>query len=264
MRRIIILGLMLGMSLVLIGQTMELSGVDTVTVGSKMIYEVVPDAVIAATPSMNPSHFDWYFTNASNVVISSGIVLDETPDGTTGFYSESTINVAFDAGTYLAGTTIKVKTSEVSQPKFGAGCSGNEEEIDIFFVDKPTVEIVGTSGGGCSATAVDIPLNVTGYGPFDITFTVERNQSGSTIAFTETIGSVSNKAGSVHSLVLTVNTTKHLIGTTGRFDIVITNIVDRFSGKSSTAITGSVSSPNYTIGINPTPVTQPIQHIRNL
>ena len=121
------------------------------------------------------------------------------------------------------------------------------------------------SGGG---TAYDIEwsMNITegSFGPFDITFTVERNQSGSTTAFTETIGSVSNKAGSIHSLFLTVNTTKHLIGTTGRFDIVITNIVDRFSGKSIVAIDGTVSSPNYTVGINPTPVTQPIQHIRNL
>lgn len=243
---------------------MEAGGIDTLTIGSSATYEVTPDPAIAADANMNASQFNWFFTDASDNPISSGIVVTETPDGGTGYYAESTINVAYTAGTYPAGTSIKVKTAEVSQPIYGTGCMGSNEEVGVFFVPVPTVAVNGTSAGGCGITTQDIPLNITGYGPYDITFTVEYNDAGTTSTFTETIGAVSNKGGSTHALNLTVNTTTHMTSGSGKYDIVITNIVDRFSSKSTAAIAGSVGASAFTIGINPTPTTQPIRHIQNL
>jgi hypothetical protein len=268
MKKIIIIGLMAVFSVGLMAQTMEQSAADTATIGSKMIYQVTPDPVIVADVNMNASHFDWNFSQTDDTPIANsgaGITLDETVAG-SGYYAESTINVTYTAATYPAGTTIKVKTAEVTQPIFGTGCTGSTEEINVFFVAVPTVAVNGTSGGGCGITSWDIPLNITGYGPYDVTFTVEYNQGGSTVTHTESVGAVANKGGSTHSLNLTVNTTTHLNSGSGRYDIVITNIVDRFSGKSQVAIAGSVngSADTYTIGVNPVPTTQPIQHIRNL
>ena len=48
MKRIVLIGLISGLGLSLMAQTMEQSSADTATVGSKMIYEVDPDPVIAA------------------------------------------------------------------------------------------------------------------------------------------------------------------------------------------------------------------------
>ncbi len=267
MKKLGILSLILVFSAGIMAQTMEQSSADTVTIGSKMIYQVTPDPVIAADANMNPSHFDWKFSQTDDTPIANsgaGITLDESAAG-SGYYAESTINVAYDAATYPAGTTIKVKTAEVTQPAFGTGCTGSDEEINVFFVEVPTVEVNGTTGGGCGISSWNVPLNVTGYGPYNVTFTVEYNQGGTTVTHTEAVGAVANKGGSTHSLNLTLNTTTHLDQGTGRYDIVITNIVDRFSGKSQVAIAGSVGAADtYTIGINPTPTTSPIQHIRNL
>jgi len=264
MKKIVLVGLVAGLGLNLVmAQTMEQSAVDTATIGSKMIYEVDPDPAIAADANMNASRFDWFFTDDVDATITAGITLDETPSG--GSYAESQINVTFDGGTYGAGTSIKVKTAEVSQPLFGTGCSGNEQEIDIFFVAVPTVTLANGSGGGCGITSASVPLSVNGYGPFEVSFTVTHTDAGGSNTvhnYQETIGVVSDKGAS--SLNLVLNTTDHLVDGTGIYEVVVDDITDRFSQKSQVAIAGGVTSGTYTIGINPTPTTQPIRHIRNL
>jgi len=259
MKKIVLIGLVSAISLGMMAQTMETSSADTATVGSKMIYQVDPDPVIAADANMNASRYNWFFTDNADAPIVAGITLDETPSG--GSYAENTINVSYDAATYTAGTTIKVKTAEISQPKFGTGCTGAEEEINVFFTAVPTITLANGSTGGCGVTTASVPVDVNGYGPFEVTFTVSYN-GGAPATFTQTIGSVADKGAS--SLNLSLNTTNHLTSGTGAYAVEVTNITDRFSQKSQVAIAGTATSNTYTIGINPTPTTQPIQHIRNL
>lgn len=256
---------LLGLSSYTFGQSMVAGGTDTVTVGSKVAYSVDPDPVILADPNMDPSDFDWFFTDMSDVVTSTGMSVEETKSGS--YYDADSINVTWSAA---AGSQYKVKVAEVSVPQFGSGCRGNEVEQNVQIVARPTIDFQGAApyeGGGCGVSTFDIPLSLSGYGPFEITFTVEKNQDGSPVTHTETIGYVGDN-GTVTTYNLSLDNT-HFSGN-GRYDVVITNVADRFSAKSldQSAVASQASDlPGtnlYTIGIAPTPTTSPIRHLRNL
>jgi hypothetical protein len=259
MKRLLIIAMMAGLAVNLMAQW-EVGGIDSLTIGSKAKYwsqpSIVPDGV-----TMNASRFNWYFTDNLDATITAGITVDETPSG--GSYAEDSIHVSFAEGTYTAGTTIKVKTAEISQPVFGTGCTGSEEELEIFFVAKPAITLTTGSDGECSSTATDfdIPIDVNGYGPFVVTFDVTYN-AGAPVTHTATIGSVSTKGA--NSLNLNVTVATHLDSGDGNYEIDVTDITDRFSRKSLVGIGGVVTSNTYTIGLSPAPTTNPIRHIRNL
>lgn len=264
MRWIVVGLLFLGIGMCVNAQALETGGIDTLTAGSATIYEVTPDPNMVNDVNMNASHFNWFFTDITDNPISvpgGGITLTESPDISTGYYAENTINVVYDGGIFPSGTNLKIKIAEVSQPIYGSGCMGNIQELRIHFVNPPTVNMATGSIGSCGFGEADIPLSVNGYGPFVVTFTIAYN-SGSPVTYTQTIGSLSTKGSS--SVFLTVNSTDHIRYGYGRYDIQITNISDRFSRKAQNTINGTAISGTYTIGVNPTPETQPIQHIRNL
>jgi hypothetical protein len=265
MKRIVLLGLIIGLGMNLMAQSMEQGGIDTVTVGSSVTYAVDPDPVTAADVNMNASHFDWFFTSdaGGSTVITAGITVAETQlsDG----YAEDSINVAYDSATYLPGTTIYTRVAEVSQPMYGTSCRGNEQVQEVFIVNEPFVTLVTGSTGGCGITQDTVPLTVNGYGPFNVDFTVTYYDAANNPTvhnYSESIGAVSDQGA--NSLDLILNTTSHLTDGTGRYEVVIDDITDRFSRKSMVALTGNVTSGTFTIGINPVPTTQPIRHIRNL
>jgi hypothetical protein len=75
--------------------------------------------------------------------------------------------------------------------------------------------------------------------------------------------------GSIATLLLPVDlTTGALSGTAGTYTVTITKVIDRITEKAlnlaSLAGTINAARNTYSIGIIPAPVTQPIQHIRNL
>ena len=249
--------LIAGLSTNLNAQDMVTGGIDTVTVGSKMPYAV--DASITPDALMNASQFDWFVTDNTDAVTTTGFTVDETKDGGTGYYTSDSVNINWTAA---AGTQFKVKVAEVSMPKFGTGCAGSTEELAVEVVALPSIDFQNASGGGCALTTFDIPLNLTGYGPWTVEFTVEKNSSGSPATHTSKKGSLSTK-GTVTTLNLTLDNT-HLSGT-GLYEVVITKIFDRISTKSLTELNGTLPGTNlFTLGINPTPVTEPIRHLENV
>jgi hypothetical protein len=242
-------------------QQMVEGGVDSVVVGSTMPYAVTPDATIAAMTSvMNPSQFRWMMTDESDNVVTTGFTIAETP--AAGLYAEDSINVTW---TGAAGSTYKVKTTEVSQPKYGASCDGNITELFVEVLDVPSVGLNGSGpfqSSGCGLTGDTISVDVSGIGPWDVTFSVEFDDNGSPTEFTETIGSIGMNGSFTLDLVL--NDVNHLTNGSGKYDVNLINVVDRISSKSLTNVPGTVKTTGeYVIGIYPAPNTGAIRHINN-
>jgi hypothetical protein len=271
MKKLILIGMMAGLGFNLMAQaSMEESDVDTVTIGSKVAYSVDPS--IAPDALMDASKYNWFFTTNADANLAWGaaenIRLEEDTLGNGNLFDEDSLNVSFEIAAGLAaGTTIKVKVQEVSQPKFGQGCSGSIEEQQIFFVARPSFDFANTqrTGGGCDVDldTVDISLSVDGYGPFVVSFTI----NGGAVQ-TQTLGDASIRGTNI-PLTLRLNQDDHLTGGVGSYVVAFTNIADRFTAKSldQTRIAsqaGEFPADSYTIGINPSPTTQPIKHIRNL
>lgn len=242
-------------------QQMVSGGVDSVVVGSTMPYGVTPDATIAAMTSvMNPSQFRWMMTDESDNVITTGFTVAEVP--AAGLYAEDSINVTWSAA---SGSAYKVKTTEVSQPKFGASCDGNTTELLVRILDVPTIGLNGSApfqSGGCGLSSDTISIDVSGIGPWDVTFSVEFDDNGSPVEYTETIGSVGMNGNFTLDLVL--DDANHLTNGSGKYDVNLLNVTDRISAKSLTDVPGTVTTADeYVIGIYPAPNTGSIRHINN-
>jgi hypothetical protein len=275
--------------------TSEAANSDYVTIGSRVPYFVAPDATIQAMTTagtMKASIFNWTVTTAADAVIAGVPILEY--NGTagqqyndfrvvtagTGYY-DNEISVEWSAvNGFAAGTQYKVKTAEksVTLSATVAGCQdATTEEKNVFVLARPTVAFVGTETGGCTVApgdAVDVPLTVTGLGDWQVTYTVAYNGGAASTpaSYTLTLAApvvtdadvIANSTASRNTaagtgLVYTLPAAQY-----GYYDVTITDITDRTSRKSLSALAAAGASGTFRIYVNPVPVTQPIQHIRNL
>ena len=94
-----------------------------------------------------------------------------------------------------AGTQYVIRATEHSNPlglaNFAFGCADATPEVrNVFVLAAPTVAFDGTSGGGCAiapGTTFYVPLNITGLGDWDVTYTVAYNGGAASAPATYTL-----------------------------------------------------------------------------
>jgi hypothetical protein len=239
--------------------------IDTVTVGSRMPYRMAGDADIAALVTagvMNTSLFKWVFSPAITI---------KSPDGTgnpavngtyANYYAVKEISAVMPSSTQLITLTV----NERSMPKIGTGCEGTDSTWSIQVVAKPTLHWPATKElGGCVAEAVVIPLTLTGYSQWEVTYDVLYT------AYTSSATPSAIKSNEV----LTVSSVKELtLAATiftqpGKYEVRITKLSDRISRKSLDeiiAVAGTdipAATDMFTVNIYPAPKTQILEHVRN-
>lgn len=241
---------------------------DSVVIGARMPYYIAGDpAIIAMIPAMmNYSIFKWEFSTSADVPVAltplkydgSATAAQPLP----GYYVENEISAIWS----VAAGGYKVKNIERSVPLIGTGCDGNQVERAVVVIPIPTIAFNGPDVGGCGMTTYNVPINLSGASPWKISYTI--TLGGSTATVTDQVVSNGNMpyTASITTLPLAVNlATAPLTGAIGTYNIVITKVVDRIAEKSLNAIVGTLPGTNlFKIASNPAPVTQPVQHIKNL
>lgn len=269
---------------------------DYVTIGSRMPYYVAPDATIATMATagtMDYSEFQWEVLTSVLAPLAitpenyAGNALT-TGEGLAPWVDENEISVTW-AAPAVAGTQYVIRATEHSNPlglaNFTFGCAdATPETRNVFVLAVPTVAFDGTSGGGCAiapGTTFYVPLNITGLGDWDVTYTVAYNGGAAgapatyTLTVADPIGGVTDAnviaqstaardadgtpTGSTDGLAIALPAAQY-----GYYDVAITGFTDRISRKSLDALLPVAAAGTYRIYVNPTPVTSPIQHLQNL
>jgi hypothetical protein len=246
--------------------------IDSVTVGSRMPFKVDPDPLIAALSYMNPSIFKWVFSNSLTVLKEDGTASTSVA-GEPGYISENAISAV------MANTagTITLTVNEKSQPNTGTGCEGTAEILNIQVLPRPTINFSGVqSAGSCSVSSYSLPLVLTGYGPWTIEYSVSF-EGGTAVNYTISgsnafsCGTVANVTGTTPTSAFNLDIpAAQLASGTGEYEVKILNVYDRFALKSldrslvGSGISDLPTTNSYKLYIYPTPVTSPIQHVRNL
>lgn len=277
--------------------SVEAPNSDYVTIGSRVPYFVPTDPSIQAmttAATMKQSIFNWFVTSATDVSIASvpfykfaapatvAVQYDDfrTPAAATGFYDNEISVVWSVANGFTAGTQYKIKTAEksVTLSSTIAGCVAiTPVEKPVFVLARPAVAFIGTEGGGCTVAPgsnFDVPLTIKGLGDWQVTYTVAYNGGAAGAAVTYTLTQAAPAVTDVNviaesvlartpgaglGLVFPVPALKY-----GYYDIAITDITDRTSRKSLDVFAATGAVGTYKVYVNPVPVTQPIQHIKNL
>ena len=250
---------------------------DTVAVSSKAKYKVdLYYNDVAPSPLFNASGVNWTFPAgyaAADFKQIDGVTALST--GADGAYNQKEIVMDLKSA---AGTSLTLSAQEQSRPISGTGCpAANTTTRSIVVVALPTATF-GIDSGGCALPAtISLPVNFTGYGNYDIRFSVQaKDMLGANVgaAFNVDLTNIKNvrttqSAKLVYVAVSTATFTALPAG--GYYVISMTNLQDRISKKSlnyafnTTQVANATptSGDVYNFGVYPTPVTQPIQHIKN-
>jgi len=275
---LIVLIALIGITFTAQSQTYVLSTVagetrDSVTVGSRAGYQVSPDpTIVALSAIMNPSIYKWVFSNAAPIRKSDGTLDTDLSPLNVGFYSDTAISAIMPA----APSTITVSVMERSQPKAGTGCDGNTQTLNLDVLPRGTIAFTTLSDGACSAQPFNIPVNLTGFGPwiveYSITYTTFAGVSSPAVNYTiaganaATLGTVANHGATSLNLVIPAIQLNSGLGT---YAVNIINVFDRFSMKSLdltlvASQAGDKPAVPFDIFVYPTPTTSPIKHVKNL
>ncbi len=256
-------------------------GVDTVTVGSRMAYKVAGDPIVASMPAtiMNSSIFKWDFSKAVTIkdIAGASTLTEFDASGSPKYYTAKEISVVMPAS--LGDMTLTI--NEKSRPVNGTGCEGNDSIANIFVVAKPTLQWPATANySSCANDAVTINVPVTGYGQWNVEYTITYKPFGGTalaaVTYTATIGANGKKAGTFGFTIPAVNFigTDGVQGVAGEYSVHVTKLTDRISRKSldQTLVaavqgannTADIPSEAYVVNILPTPTTKKLQHVENM
>ncbi|NJM15590.1 MAG: hypothetical protein HC896_09690 [Bacteroidales bacterium] len=265
MKNLILLSVMLIATVVMVNaQTMVADGEsDTVVVGAQMPYAVTPDANVALMVGagiLDASQFDWTLPAA-------GGAIDMTAAG-TGLFVEDSITVTWGA----APGSYSVSVAENSMRAGAPVCADpTPSTITVEAVALPTLNVTGTDAGDCAEQDYNVPLSLTGYGPWDITYNIDfapLSGAPGNVA-TGTVKSVGGEGDDVGTTATAFNlpilATELTAGSAGTYTVTVTNMDDRISNKAlnGAAINGTLATATYTIYVYPTPGTGAIRHVEN-
>jgi hypothetical protein len=229
------------------------------TVGAEMPYYVKRDANVNGS-FFDASTFKWSWTGITAVkdLTSSTAVVAATATS----YNHVIAKMPTTAG------TATLSTIEVSNPKFGVGCEGDATKVTITVVEKPTFSLTAGSTGGCSASAQNLVVSLTGTAPFYVDYEISAvgidgsTVVGSTKTYKATLAAATDK------LLVDPSQLVDVAGaaTPGKYTVKVTKVWDKNSWKAINATDlAVVPTVNvYDIYVYPTPTTSPIQHIKNL
>jgi len=233
---------------------------DTVTIGSTMPYRVTGDISMHQLQTLgilNPSQF----TKA----VSAGGTLHNALGTGAPATTDSAFSVAW--GTLGAQTVSVTELPQVvSGPAFS--CTANTEILNVVVINRPTTAWGTIPAGGCgiAGTTVVIPYTATGTGQFTVTYRIyytPLSGAASDIVASTPVPNLGNSTAGTQnfSFSYAVPATAY-----GKYEVFMEGVTDRISKKSGIA---SVATTDYpvtaaTFYVYPTPVTAPIQHIKNL
>lgn len=243
------------------------SAVDTVTVGSVMPYQVSGDVNFHALRKQSLFDFSDFTWSLSGGTAGTDYDLRNLSGNASSSPAAKDTTVSVK---WLKTGPFKVNVQEKPVPATGMpaiSCNADVEEMDVLVVARPTLAFPAsamTGGCGVAGTTVNIPVNVTGTGQYDVTYSID---------YTPLTGSGSNKVTSklvtigsyqpgAQSLNLTYDVTA---GEYGVYTVTIEKLSDRISRKSGVAtLATDIPSTTFKIYSYPAPNTNPVTHIRNL
>jgi hypothetical protein len=240
-------------------------------------------------------HVDLYFNDvAPNVLYNnSGVVWSVSGDaafamtdftidgtnalttGTDGAYNQQDIYLNAKA----LSTSLVLNAQEMSRPLVGTGClAANTTTRNIIIVTMPTATF-GSDSGGCALPAnLNIPVNFTGYGKYDVAFSIQAYDlsgiaQGAAVPLSslQQYNSRVTDAAKLRYITLATGTFVAVPAAGGYYDISMTNLQDRISQKTMSYAFGTTEVANanpasgdvYRFYVYPQPVTQPVQHLQN-
>ncbi len=266
--------------------------IDTVTVGSRMPYKMAGDPVIVGLAAQNKmkSEFKWaFYTGYLSTVtgtplawaINKGTTLTSATASTDAaypnYYTDKEINVVMPGspGQY----SLVVNERSIILPSNVAGCTGTDSIARIQVVAKPTLQWPTVKEtAGCAATAVTIPLTMTGYGKWIVSYTVKYTKldgTGATTLGTYTaveVGTDGRKSGQYDIVIPAANLDNLQTDKSGIYTITINTLTDRISRKSLdqtsvAAVVGThipAAADVYTVNVYPAPKTKKLEHVKNM
>ena len=233
--------------------------VDSVTVGSRMPYKVEQQT----PPPMSglDVEYKWLFSPATTIKSLTGTT-NLASVNNDDYYAENEISVVMPA----SPTDLTIKTNVRYKSGTTALCEGTADDTNkITVVNRPTIqwtagEILGCEGAGTTAT---IPVTLTGYKQFEVAYQIEHWS-----AFDKS-GTPNPSEGWMVLAGDELDFPATMFDETGVYEITVTNITDRISRKSLdvslvAAQSSDLPSGVYTVKIYPVPVTNPLQHIKNV
>jgi len=227
--------------------------IDSVTVGSRMPYRVD-----AQTPITGLSfEYKWLFSEALTIEDYNGITF---PNTSAPYYGSNEISVIMPTTTGDITITTNVRTLMGSNVL----CEAIDVTNTIRVLPRPTVKWAATGPiVGCSSQDVTIPLTLTGNEQFEVAYNVEYYDT-----YDKSGGLISSSSGYI---VLTGNNLDFSAATfpnDGLYEISMNEITDRISRKSLDmdlvkSEIADLPDNSFQVIVYPTPVTNPLQHIRN-
>lgn len=242
---------------------------DSAVVGARMPYYVAPDGVVASMVTaglLSPSYYKWVLSDGGTPVKYDGTAA--TQHGTmTAYYAENEIS-----HTWATTGAKTVSVVERSNPLSGLadGC----EQVaavtrNVEVVPVPTIDYTTAGGfiGACNTTTLNVPITLSGTGPWLVSYTVTAPNGTDVSTITDqVVGIVKPYTASITTLPLVIDFTEGaLTGVAGVYKVRITKVVDRLTAKALNTVEGTIATAgDYNVGILATPTTSPIQHVRNL
>jgi len=276
--------------------TLAVEKIDYVTVGSTMPYSVLPDQTINSlrTNTIVESQFSWVVSGGTNGALrDTSITTALIAPVAAPWYANpngATSNAAF-VGSYnwnaLGSWTITVTERTVDGASAGTmtGCTdATPETLPVTVIARPTAfwtESAANTGftkGDCWDGAADITIGLTvgGSGVYQLSY--DMDFSG--IDDITTVDGSETKTDTVVVSDAFVYATPTVAGVTtgeivyvpaagafGKYVFEMTNITDHISRKSGVNAIGTDLcgvGEEYTMYLMPTPVTQPVRHIKNV
>jgi hypothetical protein len=248
---------------------------DYVTVGSTMPYEVTGFDWGTLSGVVTPL-FNWSVTGTgtSNLYKADGSTSLAADADFAGFYPDKSISIKWGtAGTYTINVAERGKfTSTASCP------DATPETLPITVLAWPKVDWgTITDPTACGVASVSLPLTVKGSKSITVSYDVYYTAlaTGSTEQKLTATPATQTYTNTGYDVAVTSPTLDYtVVNGTGKYRIVITNIQDKITEKSFGALGATDASRNaiaadlplagVTFYSLPTPVTSPIQHIKNL
>ncbi len=245
-------------------QTMVPYGIDSVVVGSQVVYEVDRDADVqtfVTSGFLSPSQFNWQISADGSIVeTASGVDFGGSP-----LFTQNRISVGWSA----TGTKqITVAEFSINAANDAIVCNGADSTLTVEVLPVPTYTTDDGSNGACEAQDYNVPLTLTGYGPwtveYEIVYTDIDGNSPPAVTDTKVVGTIADNIGTSGKSFDLPIAADELSGV-GSYAITITQVDDRLTVKDQNgAIHATNAGSNaYSLYVYPTPTTGTIQHITN-
>ena len=243
------------------GEDLSREGVDTVMVGSKMNYFVMPDTYYNKAYFQQNNYFATNLTKSKfEWTVANGTFAHQSPNTATSPGTSPWIKVTW--GSTLGATTITMK--EIPQG-LTAACDGEETTIPVFVIAKPTIGFNQVAGEYAAADCYDDVTKLSAFYDFPVLVTTSSSQVlvDYSIKRTNLQGSSTDLPDVTGAVVSSSGLLQIPFNDYGEYEITITKITDRIARKCDDE--GSINSGAevFTYSVLPKPKAGKAYHVPN-